>query len=211
MSSIDEAKNLLRKEIKVFFKSLSQDYIKTESLKILDNLKQCDFFNQADTVFAFMPLNDEVDTASIIEYCFLKRKKVAVPKIDGNSILFYYIDALSQNNFKKHKFGMLEPDTAVSEFGKSGAVSALADISRFENNKAVMLVPGLAFDKNCSRLGRGKSFYDRFLAEFGNCFIKAGIGFDFQVKEKIPCDKHDIALDFVITQKNVYSSLIPPA
>jgi 5-formyltetrahydrofolate cyclo-ligase len=61
----------------------------------------------------------------------------------------------------------------------------------------LVLVPGVAFDLSGNRLGRGKGFYDQLLAKISG--VKCGVGYDFQLLEKIPAEPHDAKVDFVIT------------
>jgi 5-formyltetrahydrofolate cyclo-ligase len=75
-----------------------------------------------------------------------------------------------------------------------------------ESQKILILTPGIAFDKQCNRLGRGKSFYDRFLSKYGKSCTKAGIAFSFQIVENLPIENHDVQLDFVVTDENIFSS-----
>lgn len=61
----------------------------------------------------------------------------------------------------------------------------------------VAIVPGMAFDREGHRLGRGKGYYDRFLAQLPHIY-KIGICFPFQLVDKVPADVHDILMDEVI-------------
>lgn len=66
----------------------------------------------------------------------------------------------------------------------------------------VMLVPGLAFSPNCERLGRGKGYYDRFLAAYQG--LKIGVCFEEQIFEKLVVDMYDVEMNLVITDENIY-------
>ena len=63
----------------------------------------------------------------------------------------------------------------------------------------LIIVPGVAFDKNKNRLGRGKGFYDKLLSEVTCC--KIGICYDFQLLEYLPCEDHDIKMNLIVTPK----------
>jgi 5,10-methenyltetrahydrofolate synthetase len=85
-------------------------------------------------------------------------------------------------------FGVMEP----SPDSEKSLVSELQGV----------LVPGLVFNKNGSRMGKGKGFYDKALADFSG--IKVGICFDFQVAEKqIPMESHDIVMDYLVTDSGL--------
>ena len=68
----------------------------------------------------------------------------------------------------------------------------------------VVLVPGLAFDEDCGRLGLGRGYYDRFLAGLTSTTI--GLAFEAQVVEQVPVVEQDVALDWVITERRTLDS-----
>jgi len=84
-----------------------------------------------------------------------------------------------------NQFGMLEPDKTKKK------------IPNF------MLVPMLAFDKHNYRLGYGKGFYDRYLKKFKN-IVTVGVAFSFQRHHKLPRDKNDVKLNYILTEKGIY-------
>jgi len=192
--SIQEEKIKLRKKIKDICKTFDRAELVKKSKRILDNLKQLEIWNKADTIFAFLPLGDEVDTLCIIEEALTQRKKVAVPRVSGDEMMFHYITSLSGESLVKHDYGMYEP-LPEAEF---------VDINNLDNSKILILTPGMAFDKQCNRLGRGKSFYDRYLFKYGKNCIKAGIAFSFQITENLPVENHDVQLDFVVSEENIF-------
>ena len=88
-----------------------------------------------------------------------------------------------------NKFGILEPSKSKTKIPD------------------VILVPILAFDKNKYRLGYGKGFYDRYLNKYLKQFkniLTVGVAFSFQKHHKLPINKNDVKLDFVITEKGIY-------
>lgn len=66
----------------------------------------------------------------------------------------------------------------------------------------IVLVPGLGFDTFGRRLGRGRGFYDRYLEK--NTVVKIGLAFEMQMQKEIPCEDHDVLMDFIVTEKNIY-------
>ena len=191
---VQEEKRKLRKKIKDIYKTLGRQEITQKSQKVLGNIKSLEIWEKANTILAFLPLGDEVDTTFIIEEALTKGKKVAVPRIAGSDIVFHYIASLSKDLLLKHDYGMNEP-LPDAEY---------ADIGNLDNSRILILIPGMAFDQQCRRLGRGKSFYDRYLSVYGKNCIKAGLAFNFQITENLPCEDHDVQLDFVITDENIF-------
>ncbi|MCL2481609.1 MAG: 5-formyltetrahydrofolate cyclo-ligase [Spirochaetaceae bacterium] len=195
ITPIQEEKIKVRKKIKDIYKTLNKTEIAENSKKILGNLKLLEIWNKANTILAFLPLGDEVDTTYIIEEALTQGKKVAVPRINNSEIVFHYITSLSKEGLMKHDYGIYEPLQEAES----------VNINNSDNSKILILTPGMAFDKQCNRLGRGKSFYDRYLSVHGKNCTKAGIAFSFQITENLPFEKHDVQLDFVVTDKNIFS------
>jgi 5-formyltetrahydrofolate cyclo-ligase len=71
-----------------------------------------------------------------------------------------------------------------------------------ERTPEVLLVPGLGFTRSCDRLGRGKGFYDRYLERFSG--VRVGIAFSLQVLDRLPKEEHDQALDYLVTDEDIY-------
>ena len=117
----------------------------------------------------------------MIKY-FLSIKKVAVPKVIGNDMYFYYINSL--DDLEKGYFGILEPTTSklVKDF-----------------NNTVCIVPGICFDKNNNRIGYGKGFYDRFLQNKNIYTI--GLSFKECLIEDTNASQNDIKLKKIISPK----------
>ena len=70
-----------------------------------------------------------------------------------------------------------------------------------------MLIPLLAFDKSKFRLGYGKGFYDRYLNKYIKKYkdiLTVGVAFSFQKYHKLPINKHDMKLDFILTEKGIF-------
>ncbi len=194
--SLPEEKKHLRNSMKKLLLQLSKEMRSEMSLKVLENLQKLDAWKNADTVLAFLSMKDEIETENIINAALKEGKKCAVPRLDGEVMEFYYIDSLSDKSLLKHSYGMYEPSPS------SPKVSG----DDFKSRSILLLAPGLAFDSRCMRLGRGKSFYDRFLSKHENECVRAGIAFQFQITDKVPAEVHDIRLDFVITENRVYSA-----
>ena len=113
-------------------------------------------------------------------------KKIILPVVDGEYlILKEYI-----------------PSEMVQGYRNISEPSSEEQIDPSEIEFAV--IPGVAFDSECNRMGRGKGFYDKLLP-FLKC-PKIGIGYDFQIVGKIPCEEFDVPLDYVVTETTVYKS-----
>ncbi|MDR2148386.1 MAG: 5-formyltetrahydrofolate cyclo-ligase [Tannerella sp.] len=177
---LDNEKRQLRSKIRALKDQYSREILDYKSNIIHETLAGMREFQEASSVTAYVALPDEVQTLSLLEnYC--QRKKIFLPVVEGNDISFYRYTGY--NSLKIGSFGIREPDPDSEK-------AELSDIDLF-------LVPGMAFDKNCNRMGRGKGFYDRILKH-----VKApvwGVCFDFQLFDNIPVNQQDIKMTKVIT------------
>ena len=149
---------------------------KIKSDEIRQRLLGVERVKQAKTICTFISAFKEPDTVEIIKELWEQDKKIVVPitDIESGTLSLSYIN------------GILEPKTVRK-----------AD----ENNIDVILVPGLAFDRNGGRMGFGKGYYDRLLES--SKAVKIGLCYDFQILEKIPTESHDVPMNFVITEKEI--------
>ncbi len=176
-----ESKTEIRKKNLQKRKNLTSEQNKLLSKKIVDNFLATLTYQKSDQILSYISFNNEVQTELIIKESLKKMKKVGAPKIVGNEILAFEINHLGDLNIGK--YSILEP-TTTKPF--------------YVTENTIIIIPGVAFDKNGTRLGFGKGFYDRFLSDQPG--IKIALAYDFQIVKKIPKDKHDIPMDMIITE-----------
>lgn len=165
-----------------------------KSIRIWERLKKEKDFGEADIVLVYMDYRSEVMTTGLVEELFLSenRKRVFAPVVEGLDIAFYEIDSFSDlhNGYQ----GIREPEADPKK---------LFTEKLFQENKCFLLVPGSVFDRNLSRMGYGKGFYDRFLQKFKG-IPNAGIAFSCQIAPvPIPSDDNDVRLERVVTEDEV--------
>ena len=113
-------------------------------------------------------------------------KRIALPRVSGDTLEMHWI--FGADELVPGHFGIYEPHPNSPSAG---------------NGFDLILVPGLAFDTGGGRLGRGKGYYDRFLA--GARGFCVGLCFDDQIVERVPMESHDQRMDFVVTPSAIYS------
>ena len=155
---------------------LSETEKKRMSECVLKRLEAQVFFQHANTIMMYWSLPDELCTQDFIEK-WAKEKIILLPSIENGKIIPRIFH--SRNDMQKGQFGIAEPAGEV-----------------FTGKIDVVVVPALAFDKNRCRLGRGKGYYDRFLTGYDG--VKCGIAWDFQIVDFIPCEAHDVPMDYVL-------------
>lgn len=176
-------KKELRKEIKNRFRLLEREKFAEKSAAVLEKLKKLPQWHRAETVFAFISMKDEIDTEAILTEILASGKKLAVPRIDGENLVFHLIESITEG-LVPDCYGIPEPEASAPV-----AIPAGNDM---------MLIPGLAFDSRNNRLGRGKGFYDRYLASIPEEVSMIGICYDFQIVDAVPSEPHDKPLDMII-------------
>ncbi len=171
-------KKILRQQIKERVASLSTNERKEREKRILEQLENNLFFQQAKSVLLFWSLPDEIDTHSFVKK-WARQKRLFLPVIqDGELSIKLYTD---EKDMAEGSFKILEPQTPL--FG---------DINQID----VFVIPAVAFDKQNNRLGRGKGFYDKLL-----CLVSAykiGVAYPEQIVDVIPTEKHDIKMDIIL-------------
>ena len=140
-------------------------------------------FVGAAALGCYMALGTEVRTDGVIEQCLRMGKTVAVPA----------------RRRETGTYGMARFDQGVAlALGPLGVKEPAAP--DWVESVDIVLVPGLAFDAQGARLGRGGGYYDRILAELGDRPLRVGVAFDFQVVSRVPVDLHDARVDAVVTE-----------
>eukprot|EP01036_Dinobryon_divergens_P029298 gene29297-38371_t len=196
-------KAAIRSSMRGKLKILQIEYVECESKKVFERLSILPEYIQSSGVSIFLSMNGEVQTSGIIANAFSIKKKVAIPKILGKKsedmFMFEVMNEDQLEMFPKNSWGIAEPPLDMILQSQDCTYNGSIDL---------VLVPGVAFDEHCGRLGHGKGYYDCFIervfksnAQLGKpCPVLVGIALDEQIlSETLPMDAHDRYLDFVIT------------
>ena len=173
-------KKELRRMIREKKRAMTAAQIETASARLAELFYETDYYKDASVIYGYLPYNQEVRTTAILAQALRDGKRVAVPKVYGDTMRFIYLDDLNK-----------------VETGYSGIPEPVEDGPVAENENALVLMPGLAFDKNGNRMGYGGGFYDKFLAEEPN-HPTVALCYGFQMVDTIPSEEYDIPVDFVL-------------
>jgi 5-formyltetrahydrofolate cyclo-ligase len=183
---VREQKQAMRLEIREALNALSSDCISGASRKIQDDVIALPEFDGADVVCCYVAVQHEVRTRRIIEACWQRGKTVCVPAARQGTCSYEPARWEAGSPTVAGRFGIPEP--ATKSWVPMGSV-------------ALMIVPGLAFDRFGGRLGRGGGHYDAMMrAVTGRRPFSAGLAFELQVLAHVPVNDHDVKLDAVITE-----------
>ena len=150
-------------------------------------------FQLAKRVHVYCSTMEEVESTPFMEYAWGIGKDVYVPVSGPNGVLTH-CRITWRTQWRQGAFGIREPIADAPE-------EIVTDHAFFGQESAI-IVPLVAFDQTCARLGYGKGFYDRFLAEA--TAAKIGVAYELQRVGKVPTFEHDIALDAIATQERWY-------
>ena len=173
-------KKELRRTIRERKRAMTEEEIVTRSEKLGVLFAQSEAYKNAKTIYGYLPYNQEVRTVPMLEQALKDGKKVAVPKVYGDEMKFLYLDDLSK----------------VSK-GYAGIPEPIADEPVADDETALVLMPGLAFDPAGHRIGYGGGFYDKFLAAEPNHPTLA-LCYEFQMLPELHTEEHDIPVDTVL-------------
>ena len=173
-------KKELRKMIRQKKKAMSQEEIQLRSHKLAELFRQSDLYKKAESIYFYLPYNQEVRTVPMITAALADGKKVAVPKVYGEEMKFISISSLD---------GIEEGYKGIPEPAADGPVA--------EDPRALILMPGLAFDKDGHRIGYGGGFYDKFLAREPD-HPTIALCYEFQMLPHVETEEFDIPVDLVL-------------
>lgn len=200
-AELESAKMELRKTVKAILKAMDDESRESLSHRSVENLMALPGYGMADIILAFLSMREEVQTASLVDQGFEEAKVVAVPRIGltaekGDFLEFIPLPS-DYTGWPLDRFGIPEPP-------KDARMLSLEELGR---SRVVIAVPGLAFDLFGGRMGRGKGYYDRFLAmaraaaaQYGGSLAVCGLCFESQIVEVVPMEPWDQRVDYLATE-----------
>ncbi len=175
---IDEEKKQIRFDMRHLKEELSTEEKENEAAKVFQRIEKMPEFIEANTILIYWSTTDELPTHNFIQkYC--NQKLIILPSINADKLVLKRFS--SDVTMVQRALGIWEPDLLEIYSGKIDLV----------------IVPGVAFDSKKNRLGRGKGYYDRFFRR--NKTLKIGVGFDFQLINKVPINRNDMRMDRIVT------------
>jgi len=174
----------LRKKISKIRSKFASKRITVKSKTIIKLIEQV---STNKRVGLYYPFGDELSTLELMDRLAKKNFIISLPIINNKFEMSFYSWSFNEP-LTINRYGILEP---------------------FKGKKitpSTIIVPMLAFDSNLNRLGYGGGFYDRFIQkiEKQDICVKIGLALSCQKINKVPVDKHDKKMDFIITEKRIY-------
>lgn len=173
-------KKELRDVIRAKKRAMTEEQIVSASQRLAELFIQSEQYRQTKTVYGYLPYNQEVRTIPILERALADGKRVAVPKVYEDKMVFLEMTDLTQ-----------------VEKGYAGIPEPIADGPIAQDPQALVLMPGLAFDREGHRIGYGGGFYDKFLAE-EPLHPTVALCYAFQMVEHLETETFDVPVDLVL-------------
>ena len=177
-------KKALRKQIKETLAALSKEEIARQSMAVCEKVEAMDVFKKAKTVLTYMAMPKECDP----QYIDFSGKTVAYPLCVEGGRLEVYVP-LGEDSFARGAYGITEP--------------VPSKCTKLEPKELdLVIVPCVAYDKTCKRMGHGVGYYDRLLSETDAATV--GIALNQQVVDSVPAEEWDKKVDYVIAENGIY-------
>lgn len=175
-----------KKEVRKIIRELKKQYTPDEKIQasrsVWEQLEQEERFRKAQVVLMYWSMEDEIFTHDFVSK-WSGEKTILLPCVHGDELDIRYFEGL-ENLCPGEGYAIPEP------VGK-----LFTDWEQID----LIVVPGVAFDKQRNRLGRGKGYYDKILKQTRAC--KIGVCFDFQYLDQVPTEEHDVCMDLIIPAK----------
>ena len=172
---------------------MGSDQRHVASRSICRYLLDSQLYGRADTVASYLAFGDEVDLATLLAAALAEQpgKRLALPRMVPGEAGRLTMHLADLTDLERHPFGPQQP-------------TSTAPLIR-PTELDLVLVPGLAFDRRGGRLGYGRGYYDRLLAQVPPTTPRIGVSFDALVVESVPVADHDARLTHLVTE----SGLLP--
>jgi 5-formyltetrahydrofolate cyclo-ligase len=202
---IRREKAALRAAMTKTLETLPEHEIARRSRRALEHLGASELWRGAQGLVAFASMAREVQTDELLRSAWEQGKRVALPRMNGDHLVFHEI-VDDPPRLVRRVWGIREPEAAAPP-------AALLDRAQWP--APLILVPGLAFDTLGHRLGRGRGFYDRFLASLSAAdddtstskessaaagAVTVGFAFQCQIVARVPSDEWDMRVDYLLTE-----------
>ena len=159
---------------------------------IYNHIVNSDFYKNCDKICVYMAFRNEVSCSDVIQQAYNDGKHVFVPVVDETDKTMDFYEISNNTKWKDGAYGIKEP--VINNSNKKLTV----------DDKTLILMPGLAFDRNKNRIGYGGGYYDKYL-EKNIDGVKMALCYSFQIIDKIiPCDNDDIIPDYIVTENGIF-------
>ena len=193
MNDVQSEKKLLRSSFKAIRTKLSSDFVISRSEIIYKKFTKLINIRKFNSICVYISFNNEVLTNSIVDLALKSGVRVAVPYVVNDfDMKLKFINNYNNDIHFQSRLSNPEPKLDLED-------ADISDISMF-------IVPALAFDEKCNRLGFSKGYYDRMLDSNKNA-LRIGLAYDYQILPNLPKESHDEILDLIISENKIVTAI----
>lgn len=175
-------KKAIREEVRRRRAKADPQLLHQASRQIAKRVRELPAYKDHLILLAYVDARREVETRLLIRQAWADGKKVAVPRVDGEGVMhYYYIESF--DDLEPGSFHLMEP--------KKGCPLC-------ETDTGLMLMPGVAFDERCHRVGYGGGYYDRYVERHPG-LVHIALAFELQIFDSVPSEAHDIPPQMIVT------------
>lgn len=182
-------KQIVRKQVLHIRNNMTDELRKLKDKLIYNLFINSDLYKKAKDIFIYVSFGSEVNTHEIINKAISDNKNIYVPKTDINKKEMIAVKIHSFTELNVDNYGILEPISVDKE--------------KVDSNFDIIVMPGVAFDKEGNRIGYGAGYYDKYLEKNISKAKKVALAYEEQILEKIETNYHDIKVDFIISTEKV--------
>ena len=192
VSDFQERKAAIRKQAHENRKN--QEDKEAVSIAIMNRFMELPEYDAARTVMFYVDVRDEVRTRQALPAALATGKRIVVPYCVDGELELFWLEVMDELELVMYR--ILEPKNELRDVVHKRLQPEDLDL---------IMVPGVAFDKNGGRTGHGKGYYDKLLEHAKPETPLVALAFECQMFDEIPMDHHDIFMDKVVTENNVYT------
>jgi 5-formyltetrahydrofolate cyclo-ligase len=184
-------KKELRKIMKQKLNALPKQQFTDEGILAAKRLAGTDIWKKYDRVLIYLSMPDELDTSTLLDIAFAGGKAVYSPKVETDTTMRFFRVSRDESSWVTGAFDIREP------------AGREEDVFRPEEGKALVISPGLAFDRAGNRMGRGKGFYDRFYEKLFAASPESAccaLCLSCQIVEEVPVERFDRRVNAICTK-----------
>lgn len=183
-------KKTIRKDILRKRDSIQPEIRQIKDRLIMDKVISLPDFLKAKIILYFASFRSEVNTLPQIEEAFRSGKRIVLPKVDNANKRLKLYEILNTDEIKLGFWGIPEPE-------------AIPERERDINEVDLVIMPGVAFDMQGTRLGYGAGYYDKLLSGLKRKISLIAIAYEEQTVDSLPSEDHDIRIDIIVTDKRI--------
>ena len=187
MEKKPRTKKDIRRQILAVRRTLPAGEAIEKSRAIFQKVTAHPWYIEADIVFCYASHDGEVRTRELMDQILADGKRLALPRVEGKEMTFYE----GTEQLTAGAYGIEEP---LPE----------KPIRKGDSKKALMLIPGIVFDRRLHRIGYGGGFYDRYLAG-ETPFHTMAVAYECQcILGELPFESHDLCPEVLVTEREIY-------